>query len=60
MRADNSFMNIVSHQMYGDSLWKVAKKYYTTIESLAKVNELEEDSGLNIGDKLIIPGRAII
>ncbi|SHH51430.1 DUF3794 and LysM peptidoglycan-binding domain-containing protein [Clostridium grantii] len=44
----------------GDSLWKVAKKYYTTIESLAKVNELEEDSGLNIGDKLIIPGRAII
>jgi LysM repeat protein len=44
----------------GDSLWKVAKKYYTTIEALAKVNEIDEDSGLSIGDKLIIPGRAII
>ncbi|MBA1334817.1 MAG: hypothetical protein HPY66_0437 [Firmicutes bacterium] len=38
----------------GDTLWKVAKKYSTTIEELVKINELEEPDKLVPGQKLII------
>ena len=27
----------------GDSLWKIAKKYYTTVDNIKKVNELTGD-----------------
>lgn len=43
----------------GDTLWKIAKKYCTTVEDLIKVNELEKENVI-AGAKLIIPGRAII
>ena len=42
----------------GDTLWNLAKKYHTTIDEIIKLNELEEPEKLNIGQKLIIPGRA--
>lgn len=40
-----------------DSLWKIAKKYGTTVENIMKINELDGDKILNPGEKLIIPGR---
>lgn len=43
----------------GDTLWKVAKKYCATVEDLKKANDLENEN-IMIGQKLIIPGRAII
>lgn len=43
-----------------DSLWKVAKKYNTTIEKLLQLNDIENPENLQIGTKLIIQGRAII
>ncbi|MGL5575993.1 MAG: DUF3794 and LysM peptidoglycan-binding domain-containing protein [Sarcina sp.] len=44
----------------GDTLWKLAKKYNTTMEAIASANSMELDDILNIGTKLIIPGRALI
>lgn len=38
----------------GDSLWKVAKKYKVSVESLREANHLETDK-LRIGQKLQIP-----
>ena len=43
----------------GDTLWKLAKKYNTTIEELVKINDIENPEIIIIGQKLIIPGRAI-
>lgn len=43
-----------------DTLWKIAKKYNTTVENLAKINNIEDPNSINIGQKLIIPGRAIM
>lgn len=37
----------------GDSLWKIAKKYYTTVDSIMKINNMEDDR-IREGDKLII------
>ncbi|MFX0548321.1 DUF3794 and LysM peptidoglycan-binding domain-containing protein [Hathewaya histolytica] len=44
----------------GDTLWKIAKRYNTTIETISKVNEIEDVNNIKVGSKLIIPGRAII
>lgn len=36
-----------------DTLWNIAKKYYTTVDNIMAVNELESDS-IKEGDKLVI------
>lgn len=42
-----------------DTLWNLAKKYNTTMEEIMKMNDMEQDEKLEIGTKLLIPGRAI-
>jgi LysM repeat protein len=42
-----------------DNLWKIAKKYHTTMDALLKMNDLESAEEVKPGMKLIIPGRAI-
>lgn len=37
----------------GDTLWKIAKKYYTTVDNIMVINHLE-DENIKEGDKLII------
>lgn len=36
-----------------DSLWDIAKRYYTTVENIREMNELEQDT-IKQGDKLLI------
>ncbi|MDO4535288.1 MAG: DUF3794 domain-containing protein [Clostridium perfringens] len=43
-----------------DSIWKLAKKYNTTMEDIIKLNNIENPDVIYEGEKLIIPGRAII
>ncbi len=43
----------------GDTLWKVAKKYYTTIEELRKNNEYGNSDVLSPGDQILIPRKVI-
>jgi hypothetical protein len=44
----------------GDTLWKIAKKYFTSVEEIIDINEISDSSKLDTRQKLIIPGRAII
>lgn len=44
----------------GDSLWKVAKRYCTTVESIVKTNNLDNADEILAGKKLLIPGRMLI
>lgn len=44
----------------GDNIWNVAKKYYITQEELISVNGIEPTAEIKAGDKLLIPGRAIM
>lgn len=41
----------------GDTLWKIAKKYYTTVDEIIKNNYLESGGDLSPGEQIIIPGR---
>lgn len=43
----------------GDTLWKIAKRYCCTMDELIKVNGMENENVM-VGQKLIIPGRAVI
>ena len=38
----------------GDSLWKIAKKYRTTVDNIAAVNEIEDPELIYPGQKLLI------
>ena len=44
----------------GDTMWKIAKRYSIPMENLIKVNSIEDIENVASGQKLIIPGRAII
>lgn len=44
----------------GDTLWDLAKLYNTTVDNIMKINDLEEEKDIEVGDKLIIPGKALI
>ena len=37
----------------GDTLWSIAKTYYTTVDRIKELNELDSDM-IGIGDKLVI------
>lgn len=37
----------------------ISKKYNTTVDAIVKMNSIENPDSIEIGDKLIIPGRAI-
>ena len=43
----------------GETLWKLAKKFNTTIDELVRINSIEDPDVIKPGDKLIIPGKAI-
>jgi hypothetical protein len=40
-----------------DTLWKIARKYQTTVRALAQVNQLPQAERLEVGQKLLIPKR---
>ena len=40
----------------GDTLWNIAKEYYTTVESIKEINGLKSDS-IKAGDMLLIVKR---
>ncbi|WP_138205933.1 DUF3794 and LysM peptidoglycan-binding domain-containing protein [Haloimpatiens lingqiaonensis] len=44
----------------GDTLWKIAKNYNCRMEDLATINSIDDVNMIKVGDKLIIPGRAVI
>lgn len=39
----------------GDSLWKIAKKFRTTVDEIAIVNGIEDRDKIDVGQKLYIP-----
>ena len=39
----------------GDSLWKIAKKFKSTVDEISKINEIEDVNKIQIGQQLYIP-----
>lgn len=39
----------------GDSLWKIAKDFKSTVEDIAKINNIEDANKISVGQQLYIP-----
>ena len=39
----------------GDTLWEIAKRFRSTVEDIARVNNIENPDKLNVGQQLFIP-----
>lgn len=60
---DNSYKKasiIIYVVQNGDTLWKIAKRYNTTLEKLISINNFNDTENLVPGEKVIIEGRAFI
>ena len=52
---DNPYSMIIYFVKKGDTLWKIAKKYKSTVEDIARVNNIEEPAKIDVGMQLFIP-----
>ncbi|MGE5604149.1 MAG: LysM peptidoglycan-binding domain-containing protein [Bacteroidota bacterium] len=43
----------------GDSLWKIARQYQTTVETLVQANQIANPDRVYIGQKLLIPKQVV-
>ncbi len=39
----------------GDTLWKIAKEFKSTVSNIAKLNDIENENNINVGEQLFIP-----
>jgi len=46
---------VVYYVKDGDTLWKIAKRFKSTVEEIARINGIENENKLNIGQQLFIP-----
>lgn len=56
---ENSQKNIYSMVIYfvktDDTLWKIAKKFKSTIEDIVRINNIEDENKIYVGQQLYIP-----
>ncbi len=51
----DTYSLVIYYTQKGDSLWKIAKQFKSTVEQIAKVNNIENLDRIDIGQKLYIP-----
>ena len=52
---DNTYSVIVYFVKPGDTLWKIAKKFRSTVQEIMKINEIEDENKIYPGEQLFIP-----
>ena len=55
---DDQYSMIIYFVKEGDSLWKIAKRFKSTIKEISNINEIDDEKKICAGEKLYIP-RAI-
>ena len=54
-RENNIYSMVIYFVKPGDTLWKIAKKFRSTIEDIARVNGIEDPNKIYPGQQLYIP-----
>ena len=52
---DNPYSMVIYFVKPGDTLWKIAKKYRSTIADIARINNIENPDKISVGMQLFIP-----
>lgn len=51
----NPYSMIIYFVKPGDTLWKIAKQFKSKVEDIAKINEIEDENKIYVGQQLYIP-----
>ncbi len=51
----NPYSMVIYFVKPGDTLWKIAKKYKSTVEDIARINNIEHADNIAVGTQLFIP-----
>ena len=54
-RSCNTCSLVIYYVKEGDTLWKVAKKFGSTVDEIARINGIENKDKLNVAQQLFIP-----
>ena len=54
-RGNNTCSLVIYYAKDGDTIWKIAKKFGSTMEEIIRINGIENENKLNIGQQLFIP-----
>ena len=54
-RQDEKYSMIIYFVKPGDTLWKIAKRFKSTIDRITCVNEIADENKINVGEQLFIP-----
>lgn len=52
---DDGYSMIIYFVKPGDTLWTIAKRFRSTMAEITRINEIENENRINVGDKLYIP-----
>lgn len=52
---DNPYSMVIYFVKPGDSLWKIAKRYRSTVQDIARINGIENVDRIGVGAQLFIP-----
>ena len=55
MADEKLYSLIIYFVKQGDTLWKIAKEFKSTVDDIVKINSIENKDKLEIGEKLFIP-----
>lgn len=51
----NTYSMVIYFVKPGDSLWKIAKMFKSTVDDIARINDIEDVNRINVGEQLYIP-----
>lgn len=54
-RQNDIYSMVIYFVKPGDTLWKIAKKFKSTIEDIARINSIEDINKIHVGQQLYIP-----
>ena len=54
-RQGEKYSMIIYFVKPGDTLWKIAKKFKSTVERITNINEIVDENKINVGEQLFIP-----
>ena len=52
---ENPYSMVIYFVKPGDSLWKIAKRYKSTVADIARINNIENPEKISVGMQLFIP-----
>lgn len=51
----NTYSMVIYFVKQGDTLWSIAKRFKSTVEDIAKINDIENPNKISVGQRLYIP-----